>query len=87
MPETTIYVRRDVTDLNVRDEPYTSASIDRVVHAGDALIAKCYTEGENVTAFGVTNNIWIQIGSWYDDEYVWAGGLEGVEYGGVPNHC
>lgn len=76
-------------DANIRDEPTTNTTVDRRVGAGTVLPGACYDFGETVTDHGVTNDKWISIetGNPFDEEWIWAGALEGNETGGVPNQC
>ena len=75
-------------DANIRDEPTTDTTIDRRVAAGASEQANCWVFGQEVTDHGVTNDKWVELDAgWFDDEYIWAGALQGDETGNVPNQC
>jgi len=80
--DTTVVVWMDY--VNVRDEPELGDNVDYVAHKGDRLDGDCWEYGQSVTDHGITNNIWIQTGNVFDDEYVWAGALEGNERANLP---
>lgn len=75
--------------LNVRFGPTLGSKIVGGVYKGDSLDGLCWTYGDDLTKWGVRNNIWVKTVYGYPPAYayVWAGGLAGNETGGVPNRC
>jgi hypothetical protein len=75
-------------DVNVRQScPSTSCPIDPVdkLNAGDWAWGLCWQHGETITAYGITNDIWVEI-SLEDGlaRYVSAVFLTGDKYGNLP---
>lgn len=77
----TVIAREDIGTVNVRDDPNTSATVDRKLAPGGEAWGDCWLEGEHVNQHGVSSNIWIDVGDppW-DYEYIWAGALKGDKY-------
>lgn len=75
--------------LNVRSGPTLGSRIVGGVLKGDGLDGLCWVYGDEVTRWGVRNNIWVKTvyGNPPAYAWVWAGGLAGDERGGVPNVC
>src|SRR5512144_927394 len=79
------YTIRAYQRANVRNAPYTNASIVSFVASGESYPTNCWTRGEQITDNGITNDIWVQLPLRAGGAgYVSAVYLSGGERGGLP---
>ena len=75
-------------DVTVRSCAATTCSVDAefpLMAAGKTNTASCWLHGEEITDFGITNDIWVKLERGDGvNKYVSAVYLVGDEYGGVP---
>jgi hypothetical protein len=75
-------------DANVRSCAATTCALDAkfpLMAAGKTNTASCWLHGEEITDFGITNDIWVKLERGDDvNKYVSAVYLVGDEYGNVP---
>ncbi|WP_236787929.1 hypothetical protein [Amycolatopsis sp. GM8] len=83
-----IQVRRDIPNLPMFYQPAVGPHAYGAALPGSRWWGQCWTEGQWITDFGVTNNAWIRVSPWAGNVfYFWAGALRGDAHAGVPNHC
>jgi uncharacterized protein YraI len=48
-------------NVNVRECPATSCKVFGVIKAGETVDAYCWTHGERITDYGITNEYWLMV--------------------------
>lgn len=73
------------TQANVRSCASNQCTLKYTVSAETKLSAICWANGQHVTAYGVSHNKWVKLGS--GTSWIWGGLLKGNQTGNVPNQC
>ncbi|MFF5099144.1 MULTISPECIES: hypothetical protein [Actinosynnema] len=73
---------------NIRECPYTSCEVVGRTTVEQALPAYCWTHGQTITDYGITNDVWVAVGFGPSGRrhYVSAVYLSGDERGNLPAH-
>ncbi|QCW78814.1 hypothetical protein EQG64_20050 [Streptomyces sp. S6] len=73
------------TRANVRGCASNQCALKYTVEADYRFSAICWDNGQHVTAYGISHNKWVKLGS--GTNWVWGGLLKGNQTGNVPNKC